>query len=245
MIRNGKNYISKSGFNLYGDCSLKYKLRYIDKRKGKVSPYKAVAEFGNMIHDNIEHLTTSDLIVDGKIKPKKAYVRNKKLKINNKNYDLNETKHMNNFFKITNVLFKQSNDIGHSIPIETEGHYFNDELKTHGFIDAVYRHYKDEGIILVDWKTGKQKDDAVCRKEMLFYALTWNAEHEEKAKYVCMIFTKNGHIFLEPITDKMLEDMTNQILEVHKMVDGGVFFKTFETWRCKYCEYYKNGCEGK
>ena len=246
MIKDGKEYISKSGFNLFKNCSLKYKLRYVDKIKGKVSPYKEVADFGNMIHSNIENIKDNIIMkTDSVIVPIKSYVRNKKLNINNKNYNLDETKHMNNFLKFTNILFKKSGNIKYSIPIETEGHYFNDELRTHGFIDAVYNHYKDDGIILVDWKTGKQKSDDECRDEMLFYALCWNAEHIEKVKYISMIFTKNGHIFMEPVTEEGLQTISKEILEVHSMIESELFFKTMENWRCKYCEYKDNGCKGK
>lgn len=248
MIKNNKFYLSKSGYKLYNLCPKKFKFQYIDKLEKPESDYKEVAEFGTMIHENIEDIK-DNLIIDDEnniAKFDKKYVRNKTVKVNKKNYALNETEHMKNFLELTNRLLKQSGKPKYSIPEETEGHYFNDKLRIHGYIDAVYKNYEDDGIIIVDWKTGKKKKEKQCKEEMLFYALCWNYEHPENpVKYIAMYFTGCNYLFFEEVKQEDLEDLAKEIITVHKMIDIGCFFKTRYKWPCRFCEWEDKECEGK
>jgi hypothetical protein len=238
--------LSKSSFLLYQSCPLKFKFLYIDRLKEPETKWSKCANLGTDIHKNIENFYVNIkykeidfLNVDSdKIEKKKII-------------DFPETKdkHMLNFYEFVNELYDKSDK--HFIPIAQEVDYENTELNIHGIIDAVFKHYKDDGIIICDWKSGKYKSEDDMRKELAHYVLCWNGSTTGriigKAKYWAMYFTQFHKLFFEEIDYDFVEKIRKEILETKTLIDYGLFNKPMYYWNklpCNWCGFKGVNCEG-
>jgi len=241
IVRN-VNYLSKSGFQLYNKCPLKYRMKYLDKLVEPESVYKPTNDFGNLIHGNIQNVKKNIKLVKGKLVFKKPYTHKETVIIKEKEYVFDERLHMNNFLKFSNELYAKFGKKKYALPKITEGHYYNHKLRIHGFIDAVYE-LPGGGVAIVDWKTGSKKTKAKMREETMFYALCWNARHKQKVKFIQMYFTKFDHHFKEEVSSELLAKLVKKIKLSHLLLKKNLFNKAVHRGVCWYCSWKYKECD--
>ena len=142
--------LSKSQINLFRQCPMKWKKAYIDEIPFQPTP---AMERGIKIHEKIEKFYKDIEIVGGKI--------------------INNDPDLKKFVEFENNRFKDCNKaIKYFFPLHQELKIGNNKIKLRGFIDAVYRNQKDDGIIIIDWKSGMYRPWKVndYRFELAIYA---------------------------------------------------------------------------
>jgi len=252
--------LSKSKFLTYNECPYKFKLKYIYKYIEPRTKFSFLADKGNKIHKEIEHFYTNGVKIEEKeikkiIRDEKTgeqkieIIKKPQITINKERYK--GKKNMNNFIKLKESILSKSHNKKHFFPISQEVDYYNHQLKIHGIIDAVYYHYEDDGVIIVDWKTGKVKNKDKCREEMAFYALCWNGDPRSKkygkVKYWAMYFTQHDHLFFEKVDERYLKKIIKEIDIVQKLINIDCFplaNKQGWVWPCKWCGFKGTKCEG-
>ena len=204
---NEKRLLSKSQMNTYLQCPMKWKYQYIDKRKSKGSP---AMWRGIKVHSNIEKFYNNIEIKDGKIVPKT---------------DLGELGKFMDFEqrRIQNCINEKGEvDLKYFNPVAQEMKLVNQDLKIQGYIDAVYRHYKDDGIIVLDWKTGKYRPDSFSsyRFELAVYAELYRLETGVTPKYWAIYFVDAGKLFFEEVKSVSIKAMYRKVQKVRDGIES-------------------------
>ena len=206
-------WLSKSQMNTYLQCPYKWKLQYIDHRKTKGSP---AMWRGIKIHSNIEKFYNNIEIKDKKIIPKK---------------ELGELGKFVNFQErqiqsCTNE--KGELNLKYFNPIAQELKLANEKIGLRGFIDAVYRHPKDDGVIIIDWKTGKYRPQnfSSYRFELAVYAELYRLETGVTPKYWGIYFVDADKLFFEEVKSISIKAMYKKVQKVRDGIES-------EDYHCK------------
>ena len=238
---------SKSSFLNYDSCPYKFKLHYIKAIKQEKTGFEIYANIGNSVHKQIENFYKQDVKIEeveviSKITKKKKKIKQVKFnKIKHK-----KSSHMKNFIKFQETILTEidtvGKDLGYFKPIAQEVDYSNYDLNIHGIIDAVYINYEDDGVVIVDWKSGKVKSLKVMRAELAFYAHCWNGNKQlvkkyGEVKYWCMYYTKSNYQFIERVQEDIMRDIRERIVESRKLVEMEMFPKTMDKTSCSWCGY--------
>lgn len=206
-----KRRLSKSQINLYLQCPFKWKKIYIDGIKSK--PSKA-QERGIKIHEEIQNFYKNIQLISREntkipeIKPKKDMsVITKFLDFENK--------------RIKMCVDEKGNfDPKYFKPIFQELAVEDDDLKLRGFIDAVYMNPKDNGIIIIDWKTGRYYPEKFddYRFELAIYKELFDRGcfSENKVKYWGIYFVDQDKLFFEEVKNKYIDRTFKTIKQVRK-----------------------------
>jgi len=186
-------WLSKSQMNTYLQCPMKWKYQYIDKRKSKGSP----AMFrGIKIHKQIEdYYNTKDA----------------------------DTSLIPNFLKFEKRRLKNCpKDDTYLNPIAQELAVKNEDLKLRGFIDAVYLNPKDDGVIIIDWKSGKYRPDHFSdyRFELAVYAELYRLQTGVTPKYWGIYFVDADKLFFEPVKAVSIKAMYNKVKKVREGIES-------------------------
>lgn len=233
--------LSKSKLGTFRECPLKFKFIYLDcipEEEGN----KYWANLGKDIHTAIEEFYEKDVKIVGNI-----------IEINEDKYnnESNIAKHMKNFIAFKKKLLEniklKNYDIKYFFPVMQEKDVYAKNLEIHGLADAVYLNPDDNGLILVDWKSGKVKSDNEIREELAFYKLTLDdsGEFDTPIKYWCMYFTKEDYLFFEEVDNKICEKVLNDInsvLELLKQKHISAHMIPHQGDHCRYCGFKKQ-CE--
>lgn len=250
-----KFLMSKSKFLTYKSCPFKFSLQYIDLKPEPRNKYSELSDQGTDIHKQIEDFYTKDLkIIEEQFKVIKENgadaqtIMKQVVKMDKEKYKKNI--HMKHFIEFNENLVKgieiEGKGLSYLFPINQEIDYYNNELKIHGVIDAVYQNYEDDGIIIMDWKSGKIKDISAMREEMAFYALCYNGDEKNKGvkvKYWGMFFTKFNYLFLEEIKEDVLTKVEKEIACIQNFIELKQFPKPFIKSMCGWCGYCNNECQ--
>ena len=248
-----KFLMSKSKFLCYKMCPFKFKLKYIDHIKEPRTKFSFYADSGTNVHKQIEEFYERDVKIKEEefkvIKDNKSEIVVKPVVVINRD-KYKRNKHIKNLIQFNENLIKGIIDSNKSLdyvyPISQEVDYYDNELKVHGLIDAVYRNYEDDGVIIMDWKSGKIKSLDHIRSEMAFYALCFNGDEQnkgEKAKYWGMYFTKFNYLFVEEISLKIMKEITEEVNDIQKLIEGNVFPKPAIKSMCHFCGFKGNDCK--
>lgn len=233
--------LSKSKLGTYKDCPLKFKFIYLDNIPEEEGN-KYWANLGKDIHTAIEEFYEKDVKVVGNI-----------VEINEDKYnnESNIGKHMRNFIKFKKKLLdniKDKNfDVKYFFPVMQEVDVYAKDMPIHGLADAVYKNPDDDGLILVDWKSGKIKPDIDIRKELAFYKLVLdNSDYFDKPiKYWCMYFTKEDYLFFEEINDEICKEVLKEINDLLAILNEKHISEHMIPHQGDHCRYcgYKKQCE--
>jgi len=216
-------WLSKSQMNTYLQCPYKWKLQYIDRRKTEGSS----AMFrGIKIHSNIENFYKNIEIKDKKIIPKK---------------DLGE---LGQFQKLQERRIQScTNEKGelnlkYFNPIAQELKLANEKLKLRGFIDAVFRHPKDDGIIIIDWKSGKYRPNnfSSYRFELAVYSELYRLKTGETPKYWGIYFVDADKLFFEEVKSISIKAMYNTVAKVRAGIESEDY-KCKPGFLCRWCDF--------
>ena len=231
-----KNYISKSKLQEFQNCPYKFQLKYILKLPENRTPYTWTATRGTDIHTKIENFYETGIKVEG----------NKITILENKDKDLDN---FINFKKGLLERIHKKDKPKYFIPVMQEKKIFDEVNDLNGIPDAIYLHHSDDGLIVMDWKSGKIKDKNSMREEMAFYAMLINGSHEflREVKYYGMFFTTHNHVFFEEVDDVILEVMEYKVKEMKMKILNEQFGKK-QGRHCLWCGYnsiYGGKCNGK
>lgn len=229
-----KRLLSKSQVNQFLQCPLKWKYLYIDLIPSVSSVYQ---KRGINIHSKIENLYK-------RIK----LIKEKDSKI--PSIEIEEDEDLVNFInfereRIKSCVDKEGNfDLKYFKPLHQELKLQNEKLGLKGIIDTVYIHPKDDGIIILDWKTGKYYGNKLddYRFELAVYTELLRAEGKlDNIKYWGIYFTDADKLFFEKIELKYIVKMYNIINEVRKEMESGNYPARKNEW-CWCCQF-KDKCK--
>ena len=216
-----KRILSKSQINTYLSCPYKWKRFYIDKIKSKGS---TAMIRGIKIHKNVEKFYDNVEIVNNYIQYKQKYGVPKKF-IEFENNRLKSCgKDIDKYFK----------------PLFQELKVHSEEMGMRGFIDAVYLNPKDDGLIIIDYKTGRyypeKYDD--YRFELAIYKelLEKSGKIDCKVKYWGIIFLDQNKLFFEEVGNNSIEKAKKLVREARKGMSEGVYPKKLNEY-CKWCQF--------
>lgn len=257
---------SASKFNLYSDCSLKYKFIYKDNlKKPAISVHLA---YGSSVHKGLEFLNKQLLnkkpdiedmlqsyddewnkeISDMGLENDKYFVP--KLYYHGLNTLIN---YYDNFIDYEVI----GSEIEFEVPLPIEN---NTEDTLYGLIDAIIK--QKDNIIIVDYKTSKEtynrfKLDTSIQLALYSYAFrhllkeqkiydTRKTKEDYIAYYVLLkdYETLNGDIKIQKkkITDKHIDRMKYIVDTSIKGINNNIFIPNYNS-QCQWCEYKKECLE--
>jgi len=206
---NKNRILSKSQMNTYIQCPMKWKFQYIDKLKSKGSP---AMWRGIQIHKQIE---------------------------NYYNVENSDISLIPNFLKFEERRLKNCpNENKYLKPIAQELSVKNDDLKIRGFIDAVYINPKDDGVIIIDWKSGKYRPENFSgyRFELAVYSELYRLQTGITPKYWGIYFVDHDKLFFEEVKEISIKAMYKKV----KKVRDGIESKNYQckpSMLCKWCDF--------
>jgi putative RecB family exonuclease len=256
------NYISASQINLYSDCSLKYKFRYIDKIPKPSSSIHLV--FGSAIHKALEELNKSLASKKIGLEDVYQYFHNDWEKEKEKQ-EIRENFISEKLYTMgLNSLEKYYNEhldyeiIGSETKFNVPIIYPDGEKEKFtlfGIIDSIIT--KKNKLIIVDYKTSKEpyekfKIDTSIQLAMYSYAFRHLLKEniielkKKKEDYIsyCVILkdyeTLNGEIKIQrkKIDDFQINKMLNMIKQTKRGIDSELFLPNYQSM-CKWCEFKK------
>lgn len=230
-----KKILSKSQANLFKDCPYKWKMCYIDKIRSAPSPAQAR---GINIHTKIENFyknITLTTPLDSSIPMINEMVLDEDLVI----FSAHEKERIK---KCINE--KGEFDIKYFKPLYQELRMDNAELGLKGIVDAVFINPGDDGIVILDWKTGKyypnKFDD--YRFELAVYTELLKATGKvDDVKYWGIYFVDQDKTFFEEVQQEHIDKMYETMDEVRKGMEHPPYLPKKNDW-CYFCQF-KNSCK--
>lgn len=148
------NQLSNTKTDVWEQCRLKYKYRYVDKFLGDPSPNEDSLSFGTYIHEifelgvNATHLTELERIAeDLKSKHKIPHIQNERIKVC-----------LRNFLRFNEDLnFKKTQTLGTEIEYKLD---LGSDIHATGIIDRVIKSTSGN-ILVIDYKTSKREKTKV------------------------------------------------------------------------------------
>lgn len=235
---------SYSKIDTYKTCPYKYKLKYIDRIKEKLDNNIAIQK-GSLVHKLLERKVNNETNVDD---PELVELLHKLVK-----EDI--TKILKTTKKFIETPFFKSLDFSNAT---TEEYFYLDTnlnpcLKPKAFMVGKidYKEFKEDYILIIDWKTGKKtaKDIQLYKTDDLqldLYALWALQKYPEYENINAMLYYVESEIFEEKLfcnndIDKLKEKIHSRINEV-RVAD--TFVRKLGTL-CDYCYYFADYCNGK
>lgn len=217
-------WLSKSQINCWKQCPKKWYYRYVEKRPSK--PHTAMQR-GTMVHSHIEEFYKNVEVKDGKL------LRCKK-----------DVPELDKFVKFEQKRIQScvdedgKFDLKYFNPVAQEVKVSDQELKLRGIIDAVYRHPKDDGLIIIDWKTGKYRPYALgeYRFELAMYKELYERDRGEKVKYWGIYFVDADKLFFEEVKSISIKAMFKAVTKARQGMASNNF-PCKPGILCKWCDY--------
>lgn len=211
--------LNKSQVNTFLQCPYKWKKIYVEKIRSKPSIYQMR---GTKMHKQIE------TFYQHKKKPEETEEIGKFLEFEKKRIkDMMETK------KIDHKYF---------YPLFQELKLSNPEIGLKGTMDAVFINPKDDGIIVLDWKTGKYYGDNLdsYRFELAVYSELLNHSDitDEKVKYIAIYFVDQDILFFEELKQETIDKMYKTVQNVREGMENEICEPKKNTW-CFNCQFKK------
>lgn len=217
--------LSKSQIGLFKQCPYKWKRCYIDKISSAPS---YAQQRGIKIHKSIENFykqTTVDMEKKTFIPPKDKH----KIKP---------------FLEFEQKRLENCKDIKYFKPLYQELKLKSNKLFIRGIIDAVYINPDDDGIIIIDYKSGKYRPDAIkdYQFELAIYKILLDDSNrtKDKVKYWGILFVDHGKLFFEEVDNKIVQQTMIDIVNVRKEMESGIYKPQLNEY-CNYCQF-KSEC---
>ena len=227
-----KKLLSKSQVNTFLGCPLKWKFQYIDKLRSPPSP---AMQRGINIHTKLEHAYKNMKLVK-----KEGTIPTIEMA---PDADLDKFISMEKR-RILGCVDKDGKfDMKYFKPLFQELKLSSDEMGMRGIVDAVYIHPADDGVIVLDWKSGKYYGNKLddYRFELAVYAellkITGKADN---VKYWAIYFSDQDKLFFEKIDKEYIRRMYGTIERVRAQMESGNYPPN-KTWKCRWCDF-KSKC---
>jgi len=191
---------------------MKWKQQYLDGKP--FQPTKAM-ERGTEIHKKIENFYRDVKIRDNKV--------------------INDDKDLKKFVEFENSRLGDA-QMKYFKPLHQEMKLVDPKTRLRGVIDAVYKNPKDDGIIVIDWKTGLYRPWKIndYRFELAIYKSLYDSRQTDKVKYWGIFFTDAGKLFFEEAKDNVVDDALKIVVDVREEMASGVY-----PCKCGYCKEVK------
>ncbi len=227
-----KRWLSKSQIGIFCQCPWRWKLQYLDQTPQKPSKH---LQRGSKIHKDIENFYKNiQLEKTGKEIPE---IITKK--------DIKNIKKFVNFERqrIKSCVDKKGKfDIKYFKPLAQELAVKNKDMMMRGFIDAIYINTEDDGLIIIDWKSGKYRPynlseyrfELAVYKELLEKS---NKLNYGKVKYWGIYFVDADRLFFEKVKPITIKAMYKKVERVRKEIESGKY-PCKPGVLCRWCDYY-------
>lgn len=211
---------SFSRISTYINCPFAYKKYYLE---GVKTESNSAADVGTYVHEHIrtqiqeEEMPFINLSIEG-LEVAKDFIHNSE--------DI-----------MLELAFRYNYET-----LETEQDIFiNKEFKEvepdskdaflRGIVDLIL--FSDEGIIVLDWKTGRSEPDLL---QLYIYAILVEAKYGKLPKEVGFIKLRDKEIKTIPITKKAIEQVKKYLLKVIEVIENDEEFKPKVGKQCSYCK---------
>ena len=206
--------LNKSQVNTYLDCPLKWHKIYVEGIKSKPS---LAQKRGINIHKKIEN-----------------FYREPKADIDLKHFIKFE------LTRVRDMIKAKKFDRKYFYPLFQELTLYNEEIGLKGTCDAIFINPKDDGLIMIDWKTGKHYGKGLdnYKLELCVYAelVNHSGKTDEKVKYIGIYFTDLNELYFEEIKQEDIDKMYEIVNEVREEMERGNFEPTENEW-CFNCQF--------
>lgn len=209
-----KRILSKSQANMFIQCPYKWKRCYMDGIRSEPSQAQ---ERGIRIHEKIEKFY-KNMQPDMELK---AFI----------SFELNRLKRLRKLDKYDPKYF---------FPLFQELKMKDDEFAMKGILDAVFINPTDDGVIIIDWKTGKyypNKFDDYRFELAVYKELLEKSGKVDKVDYWGIVFVDQNKIFFEKVDDEYVRRMRSTIERVREQMKGENHPRK-RNFFCKWCQFY-------
>jgi len=206
--------LNKSQVNTFLDCPYKWKKIYVDGIRSKPS---LAQQRGIRIHSKIEKFY-KNMLPDEELA---KFI----------NFELR---------RLRDMVKEKKFDKKYFFPIFQELKLSNEKIGLKGTMDAVYINPKDDGLICIDYKSGRyypnKFDD--YRFELAVYAelLNHSGKINEKVKYWGILFVDQDKLFFEKIEQKYIDKMYEIVDDCRLKMEHGEQNPKKNTW-CWNCQF--------
>lgn len=223
------NPYSFTRMSMFKQCKRKFKYRYIDKIKDTEKSYHL--EKGKYCHEVLENVHTG-------------------IRVDKSKYELSEDQYADidamlckflssdfstNFIKDINSYNEAQ--FGIDMYLNVADYDYRDKgLLYLGSVDRI--NFYDNYLHLIDWKTGKVKEQSEQLRHYALWALT-EFSHIDKV-LVSYVFIEHNQAFSEVITRDDVKNIKKELLYSIKDIESEKNFNKNETPLCDYCEYGPN-----
>lgn len=248
-------YLSSSRINLYSQCSLKYKFRYIDKLPVSFKP--SGLAFGSAIHSALdwlhrERMNGNSTSLDRLFKILEADWYAQKLELDIRFKEGEDEERLVLLAKeILGLYFHEpanelkGTEIPFTVPIINPSTGEKLEVNLEGFMDLIEK----DGTI-VEFKTSQQTmnlDDVINSIQLTAYSYAYEVLYQRPPKALKVInFVKNKKLKINSLETRRKRSDYQRFFclakQVLKGIEAKVFFPRIGFW-CKDCEY-EEGCRG-
>ena len=206
--------LNKSQVNTYLDCPYKWYKIYKLGVKSKPSPAQ---ERGINIHKKIEN-----------------FYREPKADNDLKNFIKFE------LTRVRDMIKEKKLDKKYFYPLFQELTLYNEEIGLKGTCDAIFINPKDDGLIMIDWKTGKHYGNGLdnYRFELTLYSelINHSGKTDEKIKYIGIYFTDQDKLFFEKIDKKYIKKMYEIVEKARQGMKDKEYMPKKNQW-CWFCQF--------
>lgn len=242
MIKRYPDYFSYSSMQTFFSCPLKYKLQYIDRIKA-TETRNIYGIFGTSFHTLLEkyyqagNFSREELTKNWKTIFAAEMKRGGLCIIGNYDYQrLLKQGYpiLQNFF----TFQEENGNLIKPIAVEKKFKYYykidGNRIKTSGKIDIILK--TKEGFEVIDYKTGKVKDNETTL-QLILYGIAFQKLYKKENYKVCLHYLKTNTKKCFTITKKDKLRLFKKIKEFYYGVYTSTFEPTPSSENCKYCQY--------
>lgn len=227
--------LSKSKINTFLQCPRRFKYVYIDNY---IEPTNEYMELGLIVHkiaENVaneikdkDQISTTDIIAA--------------LKKHTPQTTFDLTKHIESLFDFFSTILIYNNYRIFSV----EGEIYDEQLRLKGIVDIVLENSDTNELIIIDYKTGKEKSIKEYRKELCIYKYLVEQKYDKHVSSAGIFFTKsNAYRVLNFVEDQSKGSYVTQedyeaIFELIDWVREQVnaeYFPPKKQYLCNYCPF--------
>ena len=239
--------LSKSAIITYLNCPYNFQLTYVKKKPQLKPEPDSPLQIGTDVHGLFEQFYKDERAKNIQ-PPYDEAIREIMMEHKGAEKYSNFIENFINF----NLRMIEDNGIENYLPIEVESKLYDPELNFVGIIDCVYD--TPDGVVILDFKTGKPKPITENRLELLLYKVLYLKTKKVEAKYGGIYYPRTDTFrmarFLKPgeeageketvltIDDEFealasLDEVRERISKKH--------FPPKPGFLCNFCSYGKNG----
>lgn len=221
-----KSSLSYSAMELYKKCPLAFKYNYIDREPVEENIY---TKKGSEVHDMLENILKdcSSLSEFNK-------------RINNYS-SIEHQLELSNFKRIESLRQSKFTDLTNYFKNDIELKLKLEELNIVSKIDRVYPSWTGDGYILLDYKTGKKRDNDYYYHQLALYTYVYNSFFpDKKIKYWEINFlsvddTKN--YFIVAVNEDMVRSIVEEYRKLIHTIKNDEVFKAKTSPLCLWCDF--------